>query len=236
LRYTILSIDESREEKKKEIRRILSEWEEFKIDCVNGHKIEEITAARMLTSVPHFPMLPGELGVWYSVVKSWIDVINNGPAVVFEDDALLEEGFPLIFEEAVSDLPDDADFLSLFIPYNQVQDYSYLVEYDKEGNPKIFATGVPEKYSMFKTDSKYLAKSYQGYGNVCMYYTQSGAQKLLRIAREMGTYTPIDCFIFMQANKGLLNGYSLHPDYYGLVDVDWEAPTLIHDGWTMTEE
>lgn len=212
------------------MRESLNDWTERQVNCVNGHNPGELKSAKLLTGVDSFPMLAGELGVWYSVVNAWIDIANNGPAVVFEDDALLSDEFKTVFENALADLPDDADYLSLFVPFNQAQDFYYVVEYDNEGIPTIKATGVSEERSMFNIGSPYVAKAYMGYGNVAVFYTQKGAHKLLKIAKERGTYTPVDCFLFLQAHAGNLNGYALHPRYKGVVDVDWGAPTLIHFG------
>lgn len=230
MRYIILSIDDSRKEKKQNIRKVLSPWSESFIECINGYKMEELKSARLLTGIKDAPMLAGELGVWYSTANAWINVANNGPAVVLEDDALLREDFIAEFDKAIEDLPEDADFLSLFIPYNQTQDFYYMVSYDEEGLPNIQATGVPEKQSIFYVGSQQIAKAYMGYGNVAIYYTQKGAHKLLNIAKERGIYTPVDCFLYLQAHSGNINGYALHPRLHGLVDVDWQAETLIHTG------
>lgn len=228
--YLILSIDDSRRGKKDAIRASLSDWTERSIQCVNGHVSEELKNAKSITGVNSFPMRAGELGVWYSVVKAWMDIAQRGPAVVFEDDALLRDDFLNVFAAAMNDLPSDADFLTLFVPYNQAQDYYYHVEYDAEGVPNILATHVHEDHSVFNIGSQNVARAYMGYGNVAVYYTKSGAEKLLKIARERGTYTPVDCFLFLQTHIGSINGYALHPRHVHVVDVDWKADSLIHFG------
>lgn len=228
--FIILSIDESRAKKKDRIRELVAPWHERGVECVNGHIKGELKRAKLRSGIEVETMLVGEMGVWYSVVSAWVDIANNGSAVVFEDDALLQPHFRGIIDAAVKELPEDADFLAIFIPPNQAQDYLYRVAYDEDGFPFILANNIPEDKSQFNIGKSIITKAYMGYGNVCMYYTPQGAHKLIQLAKERRGYTHVDCFQFQESNRGAVNGYALHPRFRGLVDVDWNAPTLVHFG------
>lgn len=232
--YTVMHIDDSRLTKRTDIRNKLFFYDEATdIEFVRGADVEQVK--RMRAKYPNFsgraiwtPKV-GEVGVWYSQMNCWTWAKeNNKHLMVFEDDAMLVPNFEQLWFTLLEELPSDYDFLSIFVPNNQEGDfYSYMV-FDNDGVPKVW-NYAPEENSTFNF-SKNLAKVYQGYSCVATMYSPKGAAKLLDIADDMGMYTPVDCFLFLNAHVGKLDGYAPKPSgiFPRMVNIEWEAPSTIH--------
>lgn len=236
INYAIISIDDSRQEKKSHIRNVLFFYDEVKdIEYIRGADLEQVKRFReqnpqMMGSSLYTPRL-GEIGVWLSQYNCWKWAAENKRhLMVFEDDAILEPNFEKNWMTLLEELPADYDFLAIFVPNNQLGDYNAIIKYDEEGVPTVWNQTSPE-WSSFNFGAKNLAKAYQGYGAVATMFSPKGAQKLIDIAHERGIYTPVDCFFFLNAHSGRLDGYAPKPDsmFPRLVSVDWNAPTTIHD-------
>ena len=167
---------------------------------------------------------PGEIGIWQSLGSIWSSMEDN--LLVFEDDVFLHDHFDNRFIESVGDLPPDADFLSLFVPEEQRQDYKYVVRYDELGN---WHPANDENKYIFDIGSEWIARTYHGWGGQALYFTMQGAEKLLRIARARGMYTTSDCFLYLEAHAGNINGYSVLPEYYDTVYIDKSTKSIIQE-------
>jgi hypothetical protein len=135
-------------------------------------------------------------------------------------------------EEIVQDLPEDFDFISLWVPDNQKNDYLYDIDFDMNGRhiwtERPWRTNETSKYRL--NDSNRVALAFQGYGMVSLMYSPKGAAKLVKQAQETGLTGPVDCWIFQQAHKGLLEGYSCHPHFAHVVRYDnWEGPSHVQN-------
>lgn len=230
--FTILSIDESRAEKKAAIRATLSEMAEVSVLCVDGRNARIRRA--WLTKTPGIvrPWAPkrGEIGVWLSQINAWRKCVKiNKPLLILEDDAILDPRFMEHFKIMLAEVPEDYDFLSVFVPNNQERDWYLEVGYDDEGKPNPYGIGAPEGAPCFYTGSPVISKVYQGYSCVATLVSPKGAQNLLDLMQRFGLYTPVDCFLFLNAHRGLLKGYAPVPTFKRIVSVDWKASTLIHD-------
>lgn len=234
LNYTILSINDKRADKKAEIRRIIGDAiPEIKVVCVNGRDTDQVKA--WLTIAPPINpvwtrVLHGEIGVWLSQINAWRKIVRTDcPLLILEDDAILEEDFLEHLDIMLSETPSTYDFISVFVPNNQEGDYYLEVGYDSEGKALPYGMGAPEGAPCFQIGSEVMVKVYQGYSCVATIVSPKGAARLLELAKTYGIYTPVDCFYFLNAHRGLLEGYAPQPKFKRVVKIDWDAPTEIHD-------
>lgn len=244
MKYAIMSIDESRSAKKTAIRNTISAWKEIKFPCVNGHNREELKKFQlenpwvwMSYSRTHrdtWTAKAGELGVWYSTINAWKWIAvrpNEEYLIVLEDDALLDPAFDFYAQEIIDNTPPDFDFITLFVPPNQKEDYYCWTPIEPDdGFPdlKHRIRVPPDGPDQWKVND-IVAKAYPNYSNVAMVYSSKGAQNLMAEVKRRGIFTPVDCFVYQIANLEEIKGYAPHPKYKDFVSVDWKAPTLIHE-------
>jgi hypothetical protein len=129
-------------------------------------------------------------------------------------------------------LPHDYDFFSMWVPDNQRRDFYINYSYDWNGTPFTLPTGESTKDGApcFRIDGSPLAKVYQGYGGVATMFSRKGAEKLYTLAKAEGTFTTSDCFLFINAHRGIIKGYAPRPDVEQMFDYDWKNDqTSIHD-------
>lgn len=152
--------------------------------------------------------LPGEYGIWISTINVLKYIVNNkiDNMLVLEDDVLLQQDFVLKFNEHISELPDNFDFLSLY----------YF-----DGHNKISE----------QTDIglKNIHLSYNQYsGGQAILYSFRGAKKLLKCIYRKGIEYTSDCFIFRQSLEKMINGYSTkHPNDYFLNHINKNIKSII---------
>lgn len=225
-RYSILSVDDSRAVLSKKIDEImtLAEFVKHHARCVDGRisgEVDKYLEENDLR-VTGGPFHNGELGIWLSVINTFYDFLiqtTDSSLLVFEDDAVVEAPFlpayPLVMEE----LPNDWDFFAWAIPADQKVDYYYNRVFTTSGDWTIFNhirhtyTGSPH----YIPGKQLVCKTYQGYQAVAIQYSRKGIIKILNLVKEFGLHSPIDLFLFTEAFKGTLNGYSLLPDVYPMV-------------------
>jgi len=228
MKYNIISINNKRAEYKKAIRANAG-MEELMIHSVNGQEVD----VQRLTKVygikwTEWQPSYGEVGIWLSNYLRWYRVSKmDEPLVVFEDDAIIDADFSTHIHTIVSQLPDNWDFVSLWVPDNQRIDYRYNLSYNENGDPQIYGMRPDGLPSYFDFGSEDLAKVYQGYGMVATMYSPAGGVKLMKLTKKYGMRTPVDCFIFQEAHKGALNGFAPKPDKV-FVSYDWPE-TQIHN-------
>ena len=235
MKYTILSIDNSRESYKERIRDRIQIPEVF-VKAVNGNTedaVEQLRSEGILLRRELWTPKKGEAGIWASIVNCWKWCIENDEElVVFEDDAIPVQNFQGLFNDFHDKLPVDYDFAALWVPNNQRDDYFYFVSYDENGVPHHVSRppGMDRHISIYAIDGAFpVSEVYQGYGGVAMLFSPNGARKFMEISRKMGVYTPIDCHFYLSAHRPVDNvfGYAPHPEYM-MVDYDWAATTTIH--------
>lgn len=230
--FTIISVNDQRAAHKEALRSLLDFPEITDIEFVNAVNREQLD--RILAKYPNIrpkewvPKL-GELGVWLSQIQTWDYLVKSehDSLIVFEDDAIISPAIGSILAMYIDDLPEDWDFVSLSVPDNQRQDFYYRQVYDETGHPKTLIKAGEKTYE-FDYGKPTMARVYQGYCCVATMYSKRGAQKLLSLAEEFGIYTPVDCFLFLQAHAGRLNAYAPKPNSPMCVVIDWMTPTTIH--------
>ena len=233
MKYNIISIDDRRKHYRENIQKNAGMRKEH-IASVDGAYInsqrpikQDLNHLGLELTSPH-PLSLGEIGIWMSNFLRWERAsLMSEPLVVFEDDAIINENFSVDISNVISQLPDNWDFVALWVPDNQRIDYRYNLRYNEYGTPEIYGMRPAGFPSYFDFGSEDLAKVYQGYGMVAMMYSQSGGRKLVELAKQHGLRNPVDCFIYEEAHKGALNGYAPKPDK---VFVDYDYPeTTIHN-------
>lgn len=222
------SLHDPRQIYKDRIRKTVQESEEIFVPAINGREVnleEELDRRNLFVKYPG-AFSVGEIGIWLSMFDCWQWCIDNDETLItFEDDASPRHYFDEAVRFFLEEVPQDWDFMALWVPDNQKQDYRYNVKFDDEGHATI--RGYAQE-SLFDFGAFYLARAYQGYGNVCSMFSPKGSQFLIDKARETGIYTPVDCFMFQNAHAGRCNGYAPKPFHATLVDYDW-AETTVHN-------
>lgn len=224
--YTIISIDDSRAGNKQEIRNSL-DWKEANIEFVDGKNPQELYAAKQKwTSIDTpGPFKAGEFGIFYSVLNCLDYAAHNDGLLYFEDDAIVQDNFQDRIENYLNELPSNADLFALWSPLNQQYDFDNVSNYNNVGEPIYEA----HQGSIFNYGHNEMSRLWQGYGNVCMYFSRRGAEKLLKYITCKGFFSPIDCLICIATHGGYLNGYSLKPNITPLIEYNWERLTTIHN-------
>lgn len=237
MKYTIISVSNKREESKRAIRQELSAHEEVTEVQFCGpadDKIGRMKDYGLDFDDSYWHPQTGELGIWLSTYACWQWCVdNNEPLRYFEDDAIIKPGFDDwyngLFEPDFTQEPLTPDAISLIVPFNQYNDFT--LQYFQPNAMMAYPDGAPDNLVGYKK----ICRAYQGYCNVAMELYPAGAAKLIDAAHRYGIYTPIDCFIFEQAqddvrrrNPTRLNVLTPKPEFATGVDVDWNAETHIH--------
>lgn len=229
MKYNIITLpDSARVEYKRQIRNNVG-YPEHKASAFDARRLDPLAGIeqRGLRLEPVWPNAKrGELGVWLSNYDRWKQASEVGPLIVFEDDAIIGQSFKDDFEHLMVEVPDDWDFVALWVPDNQRQDYLYDVVYER-GIPRVNGVRMAED-SVFKIPgASTAAKVYQGYGMVALVYSKKGGARLVELAHEYGITGPVDCWIYEQAHMGNLAGYAPRPECASLVYYDWRAETTV---------
>lgn len=230
--FAFITLNDDRIEKKNAIRDILSDWNELVIPCVDGRIPGELEKHKaQLGAKITGPLRTGEYGVWFSQMRAWQTISSwNEPVLLLEDDALLAPNFVENFDRYVSQLPENWGLFAAFVPENQYGDYSYEYNCDENGafygSARGYSEGAP---SIVMPELDGVCRAYQGYGCVGNYISPLGAQQLFDYTLERGINFPVDCFIFEAYRAKRLDAYAFRPGWPRLIDVDWTAPTTIHN-------
>ncbi|QNN99181.1 glycosyltransferase [Streptomyces phage Faust] len=203
MKYTIFQITTSRQHYVDMMQPKLSHWDKQHTYCVDGRIPEELKAAQ--EKFPYeikFDARVGHLGIWYSVLNA----LEHAPIVTFEDDALLHSNFRAEFDARVSELPDDFDFFSLFIP----RDSDHL-------------------YTRDKSAGWFICKTYQRYGGVSMYYSKRGAEKIKALLERDGITGQYDDTLYEYAKNGELEGYCSKPVVQDLVYITGAEESIVQE-------
>lgn len=224
MKFTIISLNDDRALYKKLIRDRVK-YEEIQMPAVDGRVVDisKELERRSLFVEGWGNAKRGEIGVWLSNYDRWkLASSLDEPLIVFEDDAIPYEDFDSRVGKVMAELPSEWDFLSLWVPDNQRNDYLYDIDFDENGvhiwNNRPWRSNDTSKYRVNNSDIISLA--YQGYGMVSLMYSPAGASKLLRLAHETGLTGPVDCWLFEQAHRGAVDGYTLHPYQTKVVGYD----------------
>ena len=214
MKYTIVSIDNTREDYKVNINIALQSWSNINVSSVNGNFDEEIRAALIAHGKPkiNYYAKVGQLGRWLSFLNN-LDAVNDGPLFIVEDDAVLAEGFVDRVNLLLVDVPPDADFFSLFIPRNRPAE--------------VFINGSINP--MYDIGHKVITKAHQPYGGVAMFLYPGMKEKIKISIRDNGIQGQFDDEIYRMSRDGYLNGYSVVPNMIDLAWIIGGIPSTVHE-------
>lgn len=212
MKYTIFQIDDSRQHYVDRIRSELLgwNWDEIETDVVDGRNRGTLLTERYRRGIRIIPNASqsfpraGHLGIWYTVLNA----IERAPIVTIEDDAILMENlFGFEFQKRVKELPDDADFFSLFLPRDSDH--------------------------MFKPRHEFgahrICRAYQPYGGVSMYYTERGRDRIFKLLDRDGITDQYDNQLYRYSWHGELNGYTSKPVLPDLVRISGTESSIVQE-------
>jgi len=229
LAYTIITIDESRAEKKANIRKALVGLDEVFVECANCldidtyiryvEKYKDIGAEDWDADyLGEFGVLCSQMAVWEYAKDMPYDAI-----IVLEDDAILQPRAMEKIKGAMKLLPEDYDTMALYLPENQYDLFINMEYLDSEG--WHIGPGLPG----YRLDNRIITRAYQRYSLVTTIISRAGAQKLYDLIRSHRIITTADLFVYEMNAFGQIDSYSLVPGQCDIVDIDWRAPSLIRD-------
>ena len=197
MRYTVINVDESRQIYVNAIHETMRGHTHVPTVAVDARDPQQLIAAREKYPYPIHTGLwtpkNGMIGVWYSMLNVWE---HGGPIIHFEDDSMIHPNFHEELEKRLAQMPADTDFMSLFLPLDHAHDYTY----DKH---------VTED----------LARPYNTYGGVSMYFTERGVEKIMALVKEQGITCQWDDWLYRMARNYRLNGYVPKPTAEPLVSI-----------------
>lgn len=149
---------------------------DFNIDP-NGYNLDGVQGWKL-----------GELGIWASNYTAWKNFINTDSdyLILMEDDITFNQNFFPLLEKYLSELPENWDFFSFFVPADQYH-----------------------KYNLSKSYGENTSMLYQDWSCLCYVISKNGANKFLSMMSSPVSL-PLDWFFFRQTSK--FYGFSVKPD------------------------
>ena len=214
MKYTIISIDDSRKEYKDIIRHTLEGHEEVYINCLDARPPEvdiEKELLRLGLSVAprwvHMPPKRGDFGGFVGHFNAWRKCVElDEPLIVFEDDAIIGDGLKTFFGYEKS-----YDFVSLCVNDYGKQFYGQHVDFDELGYHQNHYDLSTDEQSVFYIDGK-IAKVYQPWTLTAAIYTPVSARYLIDKVRSAGLYMNADAFVMHQARLQKFSAIAPVPD------------------------
>lgn len=207
MKFTIYSIDDSRERYKKIIRHNTLGWEYVDVGTVNGYDPTLLTSAQQthpykIDWKAERPPKVGQLGIWYS----FLNALYYTPIVTFDDDAIIGPSFKRDFRVRSEELPTDADFFQLFLPRDS--DHMYDPSQDV---------------------SEHLTRCYSRYGGVGFYLTPKGADRIRMLVSRDGITDQYDNTLYAYSKAGELKGYCSKPHLSDLVWITGKEKSIVQE-------
>lgn len=223
MKYIIPSISNTRDRYKNSIRERLSDWDELNVSTVNGNVRSELDLSQKEYSYKlSYPALVGQLGRWYTFLNhAKLSQQLKEPIFVIEDDAIVANDFNDRVGTVLNQVPEDADFFSLFIPRNK--DHSRVTIVKNFGKVKIHFP-APD-WDIGKED---VTRAYQPYGGVAMVLYPSLYSKIGNLLIDTGINMQFDDYLYRMSQEGRVNGYTVFPNYQDLVWISGNEPSTVH--------
>ncbi len=227
MRYTILSIDDSRKQYTNRIRQQLSDWQEVKIECVNGNDRVQLDEAIEEFGVHVGPGIKvGQAGCYLSTLKAITQ--DDDPIMVFNDDVVLCDNFIEEFNKRLMTVPEDCDVFTAFIPRDHDQNFYYGVMLDdRSGKTRLepMFDYWPEGHEMFESNGV-TCRSYMRYGGPALYFTSKGKRKYLALEHIVHQ---VDEVAYLAGYFGQLNVYTSVPSLFDLASIIPNEPSLCQE-------
>jgi len=227
MKYTILSIDDSRKQYKDEIRRKLAGWTEVQTECVDGKDRAQLDKALEEFGVSISPRITvGEAGCTLSTLRA---LEHYGEILVLNDDAILADNFVEEFEKRIARLPLGWDIFSAFVPRDHDDWYYYghtLKSVDGEMRlVKVEKGRYSDGHPMFDSNGV-VSRSYHRYGGVALFFSEQGKSKYRRLNHIQ---RQADDIIYLASYLNQLKAYTSIPELSDLVTINPDVPTTVHN-------
>lgn len=236
MKYTIISIDDSRQRFKDKIRKEMAGVEEISVECLDARPLSVDLDAELAKRGLHFAPYwinqkwkRGDIGGFIGHFNSWEAVSQmDEDLLVFEDDAAVPDGFLNNVESLVSEVPAGYGIISLCVnEYNQ-HFYNNHVEYDMWGYHAVNKGRQPGEANQFDYGAPRMARAYQSWTMTATLYSPTGGKSLVKSARELGVHMNADAYIYHRAHCGDFEAYAPKPEYLNLV-------AEFYNGWSMIQ-
>lgn len=228
--FCIIKINDMRLENQNEIVKQLSDFNEHKIRCIDGHNEDEVRLFfKNNTKIKEIRKTrAGYLGHWLSFLNALNYIVDNNleSLLILEDDAILSKTFVEDLELYMSEVPENYDFFMAYQLLPQIHNCEFS---NKRVSSNVTTNGQSSNnfgkiHEDWQIGSKYVLKLYQSFGSVGQIFSNAGAKKIIKLTEanglgknriDNGTFRNFDRTISMYSFKGLLNGYQPNP-YSGL--------------------
>ena len=235
MKYTIISIDDSRKEFKDKIRLEMSEAEEINVECFDARPtyidLNDELQSRGLHFADHWKNLMwkrGDIGGFISHFNAWSYAATSGQdLLVFEDDAIVPDGFYSNVNDLLSEVPDDYGVVSFCVNEYGRHFYDNHVEWDEWGYHHVNRPRHAGEHNQFDYGAERMTKAYQSWTLTATLYSSLGAQSLVNAVHDMGIHMNADAFVFHRSHCGDFKAYAPKPQYLDLVAEFYEGHSLI---------
>ena len=228
--FCIIKINDIRIDSQNNIVNQLSDFNEHKINCIDGH--DEDAVKLFFKNNPNIKETrrtrAGYLGHWLSFLNALKYIVDNNleSLLVLEDDAILSKTFVKDLQFYMSEVPEDYDFFMAYQSLPQMHNCEFS---NQRISSNITVNGQASNnfgkiHEDWQIDSKYVVRAYQTFGSVGQIFSNAGARKIISLTEKNGlgknrsqdgTLRNFDRTIYMYSFKGLINGYQPSP-YSGL--------------------
>jgi GR25 family glycosyltransferase involved in LPS biosynthesis len=225
LPYTIISVNDRAIQNKNYIKSIMGTPPIDDIKFIDAHNVDIYSYfndlnIRLNWDFPKYNrnVLPGELGCMASHLECLRYIVKNNipEMIVFEDDAVLSDGFKHNFNNSYKDLPKDYDFFT-----DTTNIYPYTEPYAIISDTCLIDSNYIHKAKLLVAVTTF------------MLYSYNGAKKILEAYDSFGIRGPYDLFLFDLGRENILNIYAA---FYGnkLTRDIQIAESLIDPNFTRT--
>lgn len=222
MKFTIISIDDSRRGFKDAIRRDMAGVNEVSIECLDARPtdldLNAYLASIGLKMAPfwlHQQWKRGDIGGFVGHYNAWRKCVElDEPLVVFEDDAIIPKRDSIITDWiawATDEVPD-WEFLSLCANSYGQMFYDQRVIFDGYGYHKFHQPLQSGEANQFDA-SKLFARVYQPWTLTAAVYTPKSARHLIKMVQEVGIFMNADAFVMHQARLQRFIAYAPKPEH-----------------------
>lgn len=235
MKYTIVSIDDSRLEYKQNIRKQMEGVEEIFVECFDARPKEIDLIEELAGRGLHFAKFwlnlmwkRGDIGGFISHYNTWKWCAENGePLLVFEDDAIVNDGFLDNVNDLMAEVPEDWGVVSLCCNDYGKWFYDRLVTYDKYGQHHKNRPLTKHEANCYDYGAERMTRAYQSWTLTATLFSPGAAASLLNTCKRMGLHMNADALVYHRAHVGDYTAYAPKPQYLDMVAQFNEGHSLI---------
>jgi GR25 family glycosyltransferase involved in LPS biosynthesis len=198
--------------------------DEVEIECLDARPPEvdinlelEKVGLQVANRWIHMQPKRGDFGGFIGHYNSWRKCVElDEPLMVFEDDAIVPDGF-IDNLNLILDTPPPIDLLSLCVNDYGKMFYDQKVLFDNYGYHAYHRPLRKGERNQFDEGHKYLCRIYQPWTLTATLYYPKAAQSLINTVVKMGVHMNADAFVHHRARLREFNGYAPKPEYLDLV-------------------